>query len=81
MLFQTWIFAVFFLVFYPVYLLVKGTRLRLPWLLAASYVFYGWLSPVYLVWLVYATVVDYLAVLGNVQEPPQAAVAVGERGQ
>jgi alginate O-acetyltransferase complex protein AlgI len=64
MFFQTWTFALFFLVFYPVYLAVKGTRLRTPWLLLASYVFYAWLSPVYVVWLLYATVVDYLVVAG-----------------
>jgi D-alanyl-lipoteichoic acid acyltransferase DltB (MBOAT superfamily) len=64
MFFQTWTFAIFVLIFYPVYLAVKGTRLRTLWLLVASYVFYGWLSPVYVVWLVYATVVDYLMVLG-----------------
>ncbi|NQT87895.1 MBOAT family protein [bacterium] len=62
MLFQTWTFALFFLVFYPVFLAVKRTRFRTPWLLAASYVFYAWLSPVFLVWLVYVTVVDYAAV-------------------
>lgn len=64
MAYQTWIFAVFFLVFYPVYLAVKNTRLRLPWLLLGSYVFYGWLSPLYPVLLLYATTVDYLLVLG-----------------
>ena len=62
MLFHTWIFLAFFLIFYPVYLLVKGTRLKLPWLLAASYVFYGWWNPVYLLLIFWATTVDYLAV-------------------
>jgi alginate O-acetyltransferase complex protein AlgI len=64
MFFQTWTFAIFFAVAYAVYLVAKGTRLRIPWLLAISYVFYGWLSPVYVVWLIYATLVDYVAVLG-----------------
>ncbi len=59
MLFQTWTFAIFFLVFYSVYLLVKNTRLKIPWLFAASYVFYGWWNPVYLLLLVYATTFDY----------------------
>jgi alginate O-acetyltransferase complex protein AlgI len=62
MLFHTWIFLAFFLIFYPVYLLVKGTRFKLPWLLAASYVFYGWWNPVYLLLIFWATTVDYLAV-------------------
>ncbi len=63
MLFQTWTFAAFFLLFYPVYLAVKDTRLRLPWLLLASYVFYGWWNPLYLLLLLYATTTDYLAVV------------------
>jgi len=64
MYFQTWTFALFFLLFWPVYVLVKGTRLRIPWLLAASYVFYGSMNPLYPVLLFYATTVDYLAVTG-----------------
>ena len=63
MLFHTWIFVLFFLLFYPVYLAVKGTRLRDPWVLAASYVFYGWWNPFYLLLITYSTVVDYFAVL------------------
>ena len=62
MLFHTWVFLVFFLTFYPVYLLVKETRLRVPWLLAASYVFYGWWNPVYLLLILWSTTVDYVAV-------------------
>jgi alginate O-acetyltransferase complex protein AlgI len=66
MLFQTWPFFVFFAVTYSVYLLVKGTRLRLPWLVATSYFFYAWLGWFYLVPLVYATAVDYL-VAGRIE--------------
>jgi D-alanyl-lipoteichoic acid acyltransferase DltB (MBOAT superfamily) len=64
MLFHTWVFALFFAVVYPVYLLVRNTRLRLPWLLAASYVFYGWWNPLYLVLILWSTSVDYAAVRG-----------------
>ncbi|NLX94685.1 MAG: MBOAT family protein [Rhodopirellula sp.] len=64
MLFHTWTFALFFAIFYPVYLLVKGTRLKLPWLLLASYVFYGWWNPLYLILIVWSTTIDYLAVVG-----------------
>ncbi len=60
MLFQTLPFFAFFAILYPLYLLTKETRLRLPLLLAASYVFYAWLSPLYLLPLLYATVADYL---------------------
>jgi alginate O-acetyltransferase complex protein AlgI len=64
MLFHTWTFALFFLVVYPVYLALKGTRLKLPWLLLASYVFYGWWNPLYLLLILWSTTVDYLAVVG-----------------
>ena len=64
MLFHTWTFLLFFMVVYPVYLLIKGTRFRVPWLLASSYLFYGWWNPLYLVLICYATTVDYLAVMG-----------------
>jgi alginate O-acetyltransferase complex protein AlgI len=63
MLFHTWFFWPSSSSFFPVYLLINGTRLRLPWLLAASYVFYGWWNPVYLLLILWATSVDYLAVL------------------
>ena len=63
MLFHTWTFVLFFLIVYPVYLALKGTRFKLPWLLAASYVFYGWWSPLYLVLILWSTTVDYLAVV------------------
>ncbi len=64
MLFQTWTFALFFLIFYPVYLGLKGTRLKIPWLLLASYVFYACWNPLYLVLVLWSTSVDYLAVVG-----------------
>jgi hypothetical protein len=41
MLFHTWIFAVFFVIVYAGYLLLRPTRFWLHWLLIASYVFYG----------------------------------------
>jgi len=64
MLFHTWTFALFFAIVYPGYLLLKGTRFKLPWLLLASYVFYGWWNPLYLLLILYSTTVDYLAVVG-----------------
>jgi len=62
MLFQTWSFLAFFAIAYPLYLLIKGTRFRLPFLLATSYVFYAWLDPWYLVPIVYTSIVDYLVI-------------------
>ena len=63
MLFHTWIFLVFFVVVYAGYVLLKGTRFKLPWLLAASYIFYGSWNPVYLLLIVWTTAIDFLAVL------------------
>jgi D-alanyl-lipoteichoic acid acyltransferase DltB (MBOAT superfamily) len=59
MLFHTWPFVLFFLIVYPTYLALKGTKLRLPFLLAASYFFYAWLNPLYLVLITYSTALDY----------------------
>jgi alginate O-acetyltransferase complex protein AlgI len=63
MLFHTWIFFLFFLVVYPVYLLIRKTRFKDIWLLIASYVFYGWWNPLYLLLIVYSTAIDYVAVI------------------
>ncbi len=63
MLFQSWAFAAFFLVFYLVYLAVKGTRLRHWWLLGASYFFYAWADPLYLILISWSILVDYFAVV------------------
>jgi len=61
MLFHTWPFVLFFAIVYPVYLFLKKTRFGLPWLLVASYFFYGWINPLYVILILYATVVDYTA--------------------
>jgi len=62
MLFHTWVFLIFFVVVYPVYLLLRYTKHYNVWLLLASYVFYGWWNPLYLLLIVYSTLVDYFAV-------------------
>ena len=62
MLFHSWVFVLFFAVFYPVFHLTKHTRLKDPWLLFCSYVFYGWWNPLYLVLIAWSTTVDYLMV-------------------
>ena len=66
MLFHTWPFFAFFAVFYPICLLAGTTRFRRLWLLLGSYAFYAWLSPLYLLPLAYATVIDYL-VAGRIE--------------
>ena len=70
MLFHTWTFLVFFAVVWVGYRLLRGTKAATPWLLIASYVFYGAWRPSYLLLLIYSTVVDYVAV---------AAMARGRR--
>ena len=63
MFFHSWPFLIFFAVFYVVYLATRTTAFRIPWLLISSYVFYGWWDPLYLLLIVYSTLIDYVAVL------------------
>jgi D-alanyl-lipoteichoic acid acyltransferase DltB (MBOAT superfamily) len=64
MLFHTWVFFVFFAIVYPVYLLVrKNNRLMNIWLMIASYTFYGWWNPWYLLLLFGTSAIDYAMVL------------------
>src|SRR5882757_10485104 len=64
MLFNTWVFFVFFAIVYPVYLLVrKNNRLMNLWLMIASYTFYGWWNPWYLLLLFGTSAIDYWMVL------------------
>ncbi len=50
------------LVVLPVYFTLRRTPLWIPWLLAASYFFYAWWNPYYLLLVVYSTALDYLLV-------------------
>ena len=63
MLFHTWPFLIFFLIVYTVYLPLRKTRYWLHWLLISSYVFYGWWNPLYLLLIVYSTLLDYVVVI------------------
>src|SRR5476651_357920 len=64
MLFHTWVFFVFFLIVYPVFLLVrKNNQLMNLWLMIASYAFYGWWNPWYLLLLFGTSAIDYWMVL------------------
>jgi len=62
MLFHTWPFAVFVLVVLPVFFALRSTRFWIPWLLAASYFFYAWWNPYYLLLVIYSTALDFLLV-------------------
>jgi alginate O-acetyltransferase complex protein AlgI len=64
MLFHTWVFFLFFLVVYPVFLLVrKNNQAMNVWLMITSYVFYGWWNPAYLLLLFGTSAIDYLMVV------------------
>ena len=62
MLFHTWPFLVFLLVVLPVFFALRKTRLWLPWLTIASYFFYGWWNPYYLLLVIYSTLLDFCLV-------------------
>jgi alginate O-acetyltransferase complex protein AlgI len=59
MLFHTWPFLVFLLIVLPVFFALRRTRLWLPWLTLASYFFYGWWNPYYLILVCYSTLLDF----------------------
>ncbi|HLX61037.1 MAG TPA: MBOAT family O-acyltransferase [Planctomycetota bacterium] len=64
MLFHTWIFLIFFLIVYPVYLLVRKHNAAMNlWLMLASYTFYGWWNPNYLALLFGTSAIDFLMVV------------------
>lgn len=62
MLFHTWPFLVFLVIVLPVFFALRKTRLWLPWLTVASYFFYGWWNPYYLLLVVYSTLLDFCLV-------------------
>src|SRR5207248_669992 len=67
MLFHTWPFLVFMLVVLPVFFALRRTKLWIPWLMAASYFFYGCCNPWYLM-IVFGVLVLLMALgslLGN----------------
>jgi D-alanyl-lipoteichoic acid acyltransferase DltB (MBOAT superfamily) len=72
MLFHTWLFAVFFAVVCVVYFSLARTKLRVAWLLVASYVFYAAWNPYLLLLIVYSTALDYVAVAQMEQARTQA---------
>ena len=64
MLFHTWVFLAFCLIVFPVYLLVrKNNQLMNLWFMIASYTFYGWWNPWYLLLLFGTSAIDYWMVL------------------
>ena len=59
MLFHTWPFLIFLMIVLPVFFALRKTRLWLPWLTLASYFFYGWWNPYYLLLVMYSTLLDF----------------------
>ena len=65
MLFNSAVFALFFAAFFPLYLLCRrNVMARNLLLIVASYLFYGWWDPRFLILVAISTSVDYLAALG-----------------
>ena len=65
MLFNSLAFAIFFVGFVPLYVLVRGhVHRRNLLLIVASYLFYGWWDPRFLILVAISTSVDYMAALG-----------------
>src|ERR1043166_4259545 len=62
MLFHTWTFLIFMAVVLSGLFALRSTRLWIPWLLLASYSFYGWWNPYYLILVFYSTVLDFVLV-------------------
>lgn len=59
MLFHTYEFIVFFAIVMAVYLPLRRTNWWQLWLLIASYFFYGWWNPLFLILIFYSTALDY----------------------
>ncbi|HIG28162.1 MAG TPA: MBOAT family protein [Verrucomicrobiales bacterium] len=80
MLFHTWTFLLFFVVVLTGLSILKKTTLWIPWLLLASYVFYGWWNPFYLLLIVYSTALDYFVVHWMDKCPAKpCSISLGER--
>src|SRR5712671_2511265 len=79
MLFHTWPFALFLGVVLPVFFALRKTRLWLPWLTVASYFFYGWWNPYYLLLVFYSTLLDFCLVALMDQCPQGERVDLRER--
>jgi len=80
MLFHTWPFLVFLAIVLPVFFALRRTRLWLPWLTLASYFFYGWWNPYYLLLVMYSTLLDF-GLVALMDHCPRAGQKVDVRGR
>ena len=62
MLFHSWPFLIFLLIVLPGFWALRRTRLWVPWLMVASYFFYGWWNLYYLILIFYSSTLDFLVV-------------------
>ena len=70
MLFNSLIFIVFAIVFYLVFKIIgKNIKVRLIWLTAASFFFYGWWDWRFLSLILISGLIDFIAALGIVRFP------------
>lgn len=78
MLFNSYIFAVFLVIFACLYWL---SRHHLRWqnllILIGSYIFYGWWDERFLILIMISTVTDYVTALGIVKEKPTLRQGIG----
>src|SRR6266568_2812894 len=79
MLFHTLPFLLFMLVVLPVFFALRKTPFWIAWLLAASYFFYGWWNPYFLLLIAYSTTLDYLLVTLMDHCPPVGQARRGPR--
>ena len=80
MLFHTWTFLLFLAVVLPVLFALRNTRLWIPWLLIASYTFYGWWNPYYLILVFYSTLLDFILVAFMTTVRASGISSTGVRG-
>ena len=80
MLFHTWPFLLFLLIVLPVFFALRRTRLWLPWLTLASYFFYGWWNPYYLILVMYSTLLDF-GLVALMDHCPREGQKVDVRGR
>lgn len=65
MVFSTWTFAVFFALFFPIFMAVRKDIARRNFvILVSSYIFYGWWNPKFVTLLALLAVVDFMAAKG-----------------
>jgi len=79
MLFFKWEFLVFIAIVLSGFYALRRTRFWIPWLLAASYIFYARWNPYYLLLVIYSTALDYLLVTLMDHSPQERTAPARQR--